>query len=116
MLPRKRGGRSVQTGLGVSDQLHRHIVHHALEAALGNESVAEPGARQMIAQPVTDTAANHRGVGALRESEVACNGAERQAKAVERGRRQAIRTVPCGLPKRPLLVEFYRSSLDRSER
>src|SRR5256885_8603701 len=116
MLPRERGGRSVQAGLGVSDQLDRHVVHHALETALGNEPVAETGTRQMIAEPEAETAANHRRVGALRESKIAGNGAERQAKAVERGRGQAVRTVPRGFPQRPLLVELYRSALDRSQR
>src|SRR3954453_9294288 len=115
MLPRKSGRRSIQAGFGVSDQLHRHVVHHALETALGNETVAEARTRQMIAQPVAQAAADHRGVSPLRESEITSNGAERQAKTVERGRREAIRTVPCGFPKRPLLVELYRSALDRSE-
>src|SRR5436190_23962274 len=100
MLPRKSGRRAEKAGLGIGDQLDRHVVHHALKAAFGNETVAETGTWQMLAQPEAETAADHCRVRTLRESEIAGNGAERQAKPVECGRREAIRAVPCGVPKR----------------
>src|SRR6266496_1839949 len=112
MLPRESGRRTEKARLGIGDQLDRHVVHHALKAAFGNETVAKTGTRQMLAQPEAETATDYCRVGPLRESEVAGKGAECQAKPVECGRREAIRAVPCGFPKRPLLVELYRSALN----
>src|SRR6187551_3275278 len=56
------GGGTEQAGLRVNDHLDRHFVHHPLEAALGDEAVAETRARQVIGQPQTEPSGEDYGM------------------------------------------------------
>ena len=48
MFERERRRRAEQAGLRIGEELDRHFVHAALEAALGDEAVAKAGARKMV--------------------------------------------------------------------
>jgi hypothetical protein len=79
MLLRESGGGAEQPRLRVGDQLHRHFVHPPLEAALGDEAIAEARARQIIGEPLTDAAGDDDRDGALGERKVAGNRTEAEA-------------------------------------
>ena len=79
------GGRgAVQAGLGMSDQLDRNAGHQRLEAALGDETLAEAGVEQPVLEPQPKSAGDYHAGRPVREREVARDRAEREAETVER--------------------------------
>src|SRR5690242_11331345 len=116
MLLRKSCGGSDEARLRMRDELDRHLVHSALEAAFGDESVVKAGARQRSGQSKPDPAGNHDCTSALCERNVAGNRSQSQADAVEGGIGEAVASLDRRGPQRFLIVEDQLLPFDRAER
>jgi hypothetical protein len=71
MLVGEGGGGTEQTGLGMGDELHRHLVHPPFEPALGDEAIAETRRRQAVAEAQADTPGNDHRRRSMRQGEIA---------------------------------------------
>jgi hypothetical protein len=82
-----RGGAD-QARIIMSNQLDRNIRHSPLEPSLGDEAIAKAGADEVVRDAVSEAAANHHGLSAVGEREIAGDRAQAQAEAIERRSRK----------------------------
>lgn len=111
MFPKERCGCAEKPWLGMGDELHRHFLHPAAEASLGNESVAEARKSKTTAEPQPDSASDNDGPSPLRKSEIAGDGAEAPAISVKRCGGEAVATLDCRGPQHPIITKAERAIL-----
>src|SRR5438128_6970408 len=102
--------------MGVGDDLYGHLGHSRLEPTLGDEAVAEARAGEVVGESEAEPAADHHRLGALGQSDVAGDGSETEAEAVEGGGGEAVLAARRRLPQRLVLVESGRAAFDAGER